>query len=119
LYIIVYVHEINTCTKIYKLFANTHFVYYNTQMIDLDELARQIALQRKKLGITQDELAIKARVSRPLIAKLETGRYPEIGIRKLLRILNAMGLDLRLTTMNLKRPTLEDLAAEEEEGKST
>ena len=106
------------CVIIYKMLRKADFVYYNAQMIDLAELARQIAIQRKKLGMTQDELAMRARVSRPLIAKLETGRYPEIGIRKLLRILHVMGLDLRVTNRNLKRPTLEDLAAENEEGKS-
>lgn len=79
-------------------------------------MARAIASHRKRKGLTQAALATKARVSRPLIAKLETGRYPEIGVKKLLRILHAVGLDLRITTLNLKRPTLEDLVAENEGG---
>jgi transcriptional regulator with XRE-family HTH domain len=89
-------------------------VYQHIQMTDLEELARAIASHRRQRGLTQDALARKARVSRPLIAKLETGRYPEVGVKKLLRILHAVGLDLRITALNLKRPTLEDLAAEDE-----
>ena len=83
-------------------------------MADLEEMARTIASHRRQLRLTQDALARKAGVSRPLIAKLETGRYPEVGVKKLLRILHAVGLDLRITTLNLRRPTLEDLAAEDE-----
>lgn len=49
-----------------------------------------------------------------MLAELESGRLPELGVRKLLRILHAVGLDLRITSFNLKRPTLEDLIEEEE-----
>jgi transcriptional regulator with XRE-family HTH domain len=87
-------------------------------MTDLDEIAATIVAHRKRRRLTQDQLATTARVSRLLIAKLETGRYPEVGIVKLLRILHVLGLDLRLTTLNLKRPTLEDLIAEDQAGKA-
>jgi transcriptional regulator with XRE-family HTH domain len=87
-------------------------------MIDLHDIARAIVTQRKAQRLTQHQLAARARVSRDLIAKLETGRLPELGVKKLLRILNAVGLDLRVTTLNLNRPTLEDLQAEEEAGKA-
>ena len=83
-------------------------------MPDLADLAAAIRKNRKKLGITQHELAAKARVSRPLIAKLEAGDSAEIGVGRLTRILHAVGLDLRLTTLNLKRPTFEDLIQEDE-----
>jgi transcriptional regulator with XRE-family HTH domain len=85
-------------------------------MAHLEELVEAIIDHRKQQGLTQTQLAMKAGVSRQLIAKLETGRYPEVGVRKLLRILHAVGLDLRISTLNLKRPTLEDLMAEDEEG---
>ena len=65
------------------------------------------------LGLTQQQLAEKAGVSRPLIANLETGRLPELGTKKLLRILRSLNLDLRITTFNKGRPTLEDILAEE------
>ena len=81
-------------------------------MLEIGDIATSLREQRKQLGLNQHELAERAGVSRILIAKFETGRYPEIGIRKLVRMLNAVGLDLRMTTLNHKRPTLEDLLAE-------
>ncbi len=81
-------------------------------MNDLDHIAQLIAVHRKRSRLTQHELASRAGVSRLLIAKLETGRYPEIGFTRLLRILHVLGLDLRITALNLSRPTLEDLQAE-------
>lgn len=81
-------------------------------MNDLDEVAVRIRAQRRALGLTQHELANRARVSRALIAELESGRLPELGFKKLVRILRAVGLDLRLTTFNRRRPTLEDLVRE-------
>jgi transcriptional regulator with XRE-family HTH domain len=81
----------------------------------LDDFAEAVAKQRKLLGLTQQDLARRAAVSRLLIARLETGRLPEIGVKKLVRILNAVGLDLRVTSLNQQRPTLEDLLAEEDE----
>ena len=82
--------------------------------IDLNDIARTVAQQRKRLGLTQQQLAVKARVSRLLIARLETERLPELGVKKLIRILNAVGLDIRVTSLNQRRPTLDDLRADEE-----
>jgi transcriptional regulator with XRE-family HTH domain len=88
-------------------------------MMTLDDLAKTIADHRKSQGLTQHELARQAGVSRALLARLETRRLPELGAKKLMRILNAVGLDLRVTSLNQQRPTLEDLLAEEDEGKPT
>ena len=85
-------------------------------MTSLIEIGGQIRTQRKVLRMTQHQLADAARVSRLLIAKLETERLPELGVKKLMRILNAVGLDLRVSTLNRQRPTLEDLWAEENTG---
>lgn len=88
-------------------------------MLALDDLAKAIAEHRKRLGFTQQNLADRVGVSRLLIARLETGRLPEIGAKKLIRILNAAGLDLRITTLNQQRPTLDDLLAEEGDEQKT
>ena len=45
-----------------------------------------------------------------------SARIAEIGVKHLLRILHALGLDLRATELNRGRPTLEDLEAEEARG---
>ena len=81
--------------------------------MDFDSLGQEIRRQRDAMGLTQEQLAAKALVSRPTIARLETGRATDLGYRSILRILNALGLDLRVSTLNRGRPTLEDIAAEQ------
>jgi len=80
--------------------------------MDLDSLGPAIRRQRDALGLTQEQLAVRSLVSRPTIARIETGRATDLGYRCLLRILNALGLDLRLSTLDRGRPTLDDLTAE-------
>ena len=80
-------------------------------VVDLGSLGKEIKRQRAARGLTQEQLAKIAMVSRPTIARLETDRATDLGYRTVLRILNVIGLDLRLTTYNRRRPTLEDLIA--------
>jgi transcriptional regulator with XRE-family HTH domain len=82
-------------------------------MIDFNDLPNLIAKQRKSLALTQVQLATKASVSRDLIASFESGRLADLSAKRLLRILHALDLDLRITTLNKGRPTLEDILAEE------
>jgi transcriptional regulator with XRE-family HTH domain len=55
-------------------------------------------------------LARSTGISRSTIARLETGRMPELGASALRRLLQAVGQDLRVTTFNRGRPTLDELA---------
>ncbi len=80
--------------------------------MDLIEVGQKVKHYRKDKKLTQADLARAARVSRARLEALENGRIGEIGVRTLMRILNAANLDLRLTEQNLDRPTLEDLRAE-------
>jgi transcriptional regulator with XRE-family HTH domain len=80
--------------------------------VDLIELGDRIKATRKAKGWTQTRLAHASGVSRARLEALENARIAEIGFKHLLRILNALGLDLRVTELNRGRPTLEDLAAE-------
>lgn len=82
-------------------------------MPDLIELGERIKATRKAKGLSQMQLAEKSGVSRARIEALENARIAEIGFKHLLRILNALDLDLRMTQLNRGRPTLEDLAEEE------
>jgi transcriptional regulator with XRE-family HTH domain len=83
--------------------------------MDLIELGERIKAARKSKGWSQGKLARTAGVSRSRLEALENQRIAEIGFKPLLRILHALGLDLRVTELNRGRPTLEDLAAEEAE----
>jgi transcriptional regulator with XRE-family HTH domain len=82
-------------------------------MMDLIELGERVKATRKSKGWSQTRLAQAAGVSRARLEALENARLAEIGVKHLLRILNALELDLRLTQLNRGRPTLEDLAAED------
>lgn len=83
-------------------------------MLDLLSVGEGIAAQRKALGLTQAQLAARSRTSRATITALETGAQRELGFNKVMAILAVLGLDLRLTTANAGRPTLEDLQRERE-----
>lgn len=67
------------------------------------------------MGMTQQDLASKSGISRARIADLENGRVPEMGLRTLMRLLLPLGLDLQVVAAKPKRPTLDDLRAEDEE----
>lgn len=79
----------------------------------LIEIGERVKAARKSKGWSQTKLAQAAGVSRARLEALENARLAEMGIKHLLRILNALDLDLRLTQLNRGRPTLEDLVAEE------
>lgn len=81
--------------------------------MDLVELGERVKAARKSKGWSQTKLAQAAGISRARLETLENARLAEMGIKHLLRILNALDLDLRLTQLNRGRPTLEDLTAEE------
>ena len=78
-------------------------------MLDLLVVGERIAVERKALGLTQTQLAQRSRTSRATITALETGAQRELGFNKIMSILTVLGFDLRLTTANAGRPTLEDL----------
>ena len=65
-------------------------------MPELVRVGQQIAVARKRAMLRQLDLAERAGVSRATIDALENGRATEIGYSRLLRILAALGLDLRV-----------------------
>jgi len=81
-------------------------------MDDLIEIGRVVRQRRRDRKLTREQLAAACGVSRARIELLENGRLGEIGFRNLSKILNAVGMDLRLTELNRRRPTLEDLQDE-------
>jgi len=63
------------------------------------EIGRLLALQRKKLGIKQKDLARDAGIPRASLSRLENGRLPEFGVRKLMSLLTVLELELDVRTV--------------------
>jgi transcriptional regulator with XRE-family HTH domain len=82
-------------------------------MLTLTALGEQIAGKRKTLGLSQAALASKASVARSTLDALENGRLAELGFSRVTRILSALGMELTLQESRSRRPTLEELMAEE------
>jgi transcriptional regulator with XRE-family HTH domain len=58
------------------------------------EIGQVLALRRKKLGIKQKDLAASTGIHGTSISRLENGRLPEFGVRKLASLLTVLGLEL-------------------------
>ena len=80
-------------------------------LIDLGDLVKKT---RRAQKLSQGELVLRSKVSRARLDALENGRISDIGFKNLMRVMNALGLDLRATQLNDSRPTLEDLVEEDE-----
>ena len=81
-------------------------------MLPLASIGERIARKRKELGMTQSQLAQKARVGISTLDALENARLGELGYSKVTNILTALGLELRLQEISGRRPTLEELMEE-------
>jgi transcriptional regulator with XRE-family HTH domain len=82
--------------------------------MDLLGLGELIKKTRRAQKLTQGDLVSRAGLSRARLDALENGRISDIGFKKLMRVLNVLGLDLRSTQVNNSRPTLDDLREEDE-----
>lgn len=75
-------------------------------------IGKQIRDERKKCKLSQAELAKALGMSRTTIGQIENGTVQEIGVRKLIRVLEYLGLELRVRPAG-RPPTLEELREEE------
>jgi transcriptional regulator with XRE-family HTH domain len=78
----------------------------------LFEIGKEIREKRKSRGFTQAELAEILGMSRTTIGQIEKGTVQDVGVRKLIRLLDYLGLELRVRPLG-KPPTLEELRSEE------
>jgi transcriptional regulator with XRE-family HTH domain len=78
----------------------------------LVSLGEQIAARRKALGLTQAVLAKRAKVGHSTLDALENGRLGELGLSKIIRLLSALELELKIQEAGRRRPTLEELMEE-------
>lgn len=75
--------------------------------MNAEDIVAIIIARRKTLDLTQEQLAHRAGVSRRTIISVEAGQH-DIGIRKLLRLLDSTGLTLSVKEGG-SRPTEPDL----------
>lgn len=80
--------------------------------MDIIELGEAIREKRIEKKLSQTQLAERAGVSRVRLNALEKGRAGNIGFISVMQILSELNLDLRMTTYNRGRPTLDDLQEE-------
>jgi transcriptional regulator with XRE-family HTH domain len=77
-----------------------------------DEIGQLICAARKRRKITQQDLGAQLGMSRATISGIENGTIPEIGMRKVMAICAALGLEL-LAQEKTKRPNLAQLMREQ------
>lgn len=82
-------------------------------MLTLTSIGAEVTAARKALKLTQAELGRKAGVSRATLDALENGRAGELGFSKVSSILAALGLELKIQPAGSRRPTLDELLAED------
>jgi HTH-type transcriptional regulator/antitoxin HipB len=85
--------------------------------MDLLEIGALFRTARREQRRTQAELARELGMSRATLSAIESGRCPEIGIRKLTALLQAVGLDLYAAPRR-SRPTLDELREEHRRAKT-
>lgn len=76
-------------------------------------LGEKLRAQRKRYKLSQAELAQKTGISRSSLSQLENGTITDIGIRKVMRVLEYLGLELTVRPAGAP-PTLDELRQEQE-----
>jgi transcriptional regulator with XRE-family HTH domain len=80
-------------------------------MENLIGIGNQVREARKGQGLTQAALAAGSGISRTTLSLLESGTVQELGIRKVIRILDRLGLELTTRPAGAP-PTLEEIREE-------
>lgn len=80
-------------------------------MMDYQALAVRLTELRQAQGISQQQLAQAIGVSRATVNALEKGHAGDVGIKKVMRIVDYLGVELCLRPKS-PFPTLEELMAE-------
>lgn len=65
-------------------------------MSPIDDLAGAVRAARARAGLTQAGLAAACGLARQTVTQVEAGRFSDLGIRKVLRVLERLGLGLRV-----------------------
>lgn len=76
--------------------------------MDYQSLGQTIATLRQQHGVSQKKMAEHLGISRATINALENGRSGDIGIKKVMKILDYLGMELAIRD-KWPFPTLEEL----------
>jgi transcriptional regulator with XRE-family HTH domain len=93
-----------------NIFDELKCFIYNAIM--LFNIGKEIRQARKNRKISQSDLAKALGMSRTTIGQIENGTVGEIGVRKVIRVLEFLGMELRIQPKG-RPPTLEELREEE------
>lgn len=77
----------------------------------LFEIGEKLRKERKLRKISQEKMAKDLEMSRTTISQIESGTVQEIGVRKLIRLLEYLDLELRVRPAGAP-PTLDELREE-------
>jgi len=83
--------------------------------MDIFEIGEEVKRARQALGMTQEQVAGIAGISRVRLVQLENGAINEMKFGNVLAVLSALDLTLRVGADNGGRPVLEDLQKDQEE----
>ncbi len=75
-------------------------------------IGKEIRQARKNRKLSQEQLAKALGMSRTTIGQIENGAVQDIGVRKVIRLLEFLGLELRVRPSGAP-PTLEELRESE------
>ena len=81
--------------------------------MNLTEFGKQISILRKQQKIRQEQLAKDLGISRATISALENGNGSNVGIKKVLQIVDYLGFELTLIEKS-PFPTFDDLKRADE-----
>lgn len=79
--------------------------------MDFQTLGREIARLRRERGVSQQLMAEQLGISRATLNALEKGRAGDVGVRKVIRVLDYLGMELSLRERS-PFPTFEELREE-------
>jgi transcriptional regulator with XRE-family HTH domain len=84
-------------------------------MQTLAEVGQALQQARLQKRLLQEELAQRANVSRVTISRMETAAKTDMSLAALLRLVRALGYELKLVEQDRRR-TLSDVLAEQQRG---
>lgn len=88
-----------------------YFSHFWGIKVDFAELGQAIACLRRQQKFSQQNVAEHVGISRSTLSALEKGRGGDVGLRKVLKILDYLGYEISLKE-KADFPTLEELSCE-------